>query len=88
MEEQEDVSEEIVENEKGEAFKVPSGVHDMMSSAFYTRTIDMTQMEVGDQIAFMSFMDEAPVSLTMPLIICCTSSVFICSGRYCSIIPA
>jgi len=49
---------EIVETEKGEQFKVPFGVQDMISSAFYTRTIEMSHLKVGDTLSFMSFLDE------------------------------
>lgn len=47
-----------VRNEKEEIYKVPHGIQDMISSFYYSRTIDYSNAKVGDIFEFDSFVDE------------------------------
>lgn len=47
-----------VKNEKGETYKVPTGIQDMLSSFYYARTIDFSNAKIGDVFIFDSFVDE------------------------------
>lgn len=48
----------LVETKEGEKYEVPPHVQDMFSAAFYCRTMDLTDLEVGDIISIKSFVDE------------------------------
>lgn len=48
---------QVVNNGKKD-FKVPLGIQDMMSSFYYARTLDFTNMKPGDITEFKCFMDD------------------------------
>lgn len=47
-----------VETQKGKVHDVPSGVQDMLSAAFYARTLDITKLKKGDVITVPTFVDD------------------------------
>lgn len=46
-----------VSNEKGEEYKIPMGIQDMVSSFYYARTLDFKNLKEGDVLEFSCFMD-------------------------------
>lgn len=48
----------IVATQKGETHKAPEGIQDMLSSFFYSRTLDYSKSKVGDVITIWSFVDD------------------------------
>lgn len=51
------LTEDLKRNKKGE-HKVPLGVQDMISSFYYARTLDFSNLKPGDILEFDCFMDE------------------------------
>lgn len=47
-----------VNNGEGKDFTVPMGIQDMISSFYYARTIDLTDLKVGKVFQFKCFMDD------------------------------
>lgn len=47
-----------VVNQKKETYEIPHGVQDMLSSFYYARTIDFSNIKKGDTFEFDSFVDE------------------------------
>ncbi|MBW7868812.1 MAG: DUF3108 domain-containing protein [Brumimicrobium sp.] len=52
------VQTENKKNNKKDEFNVPLGIQDMISSFYYARTIDFSNLKPGDIIEFKCFMDE------------------------------
>jgi len=48
----------LVDNGEGKKFVVPMGIQDMVSSFYYARTLDFSNMKVGDISEFKCFMDD------------------------------
>ena len=49
---------QIVENKKGKTFEVPMGVQDMLSAFYFARTMDFSDLQSGDTVSVMSFVDD------------------------------
>jgi len=47
-----------VKNEDEEVYPVPHGIQDMLSSFYYARTLDFSNLKKGDEFEFNSFVDE------------------------------
>lgn len=47
-----------VNNGAGKEFDIPMGIQDMVSSFYYARTLDFSNMKVGDVFEFKCFMDD------------------------------
>ena len=47
----------IVETHKGEKHQIPEGVQDMLSSFYYSRTLDYSNAKVGEVFTIWSFVD-------------------------------
>jgi hypothetical protein len=47
-----------VNNGAGKEFTVPMAIQDMVSAFYYARTLDFTNMKVGDTFEFKCFMDD------------------------------
>ena len=47
-----------VKNEDEEVYSVPHGIQDMLSSFYFARTLDFSNIKKGDEFEFMSFVDE------------------------------
>lgn len=69
-----------VETQKGEKHKVPMYIQDMMSAAMYARTMDLTNINVGDTINVVSFVDDEVFDLMISY--AGTEEIKIKSGRY------
>lgn len=48
----------LVDNGKGKKYAVPMGIQDMISSFYYARTLNFSNMKVGDISEFKCFMDD------------------------------
>jgi len=48
----------LVDNGKGKKYSVPTGIQDMISSFYYARTLNFSNMKVGDISEFKCFMDD------------------------------
>jgi hypothetical protein len=48
----------LVDNGSGKKFVVPTGIQDMVSSFYYARTLNFSNMKVGDISEFKCFMDD------------------------------
>ena len=53
---------------KGKSYTVPSFVQDMVSSFYYARTLDFTNLKVGDIITISTFVDEETVDLKVKFV--------------------
>jgi len=49
---------EAVDNQEGQNFATPSGVQDMISSFYYARTLDFSNVKEGDIFTIQTFMDD------------------------------
>lgn len=47
-----------VDNGEGKQFKIPMGIQDMISSFYYARTMDFSNLKKGDVFEFKCFMDD------------------------------
>ena len=54
-----------VDNGKGDNFAVPIGVQDMISSFYYARTLDFSDLKEGDLLAIQTFMDDEIFTLNV-----------------------
>lgn len=69
-----------VKTQKGKTHDVPPAVQDMLSAAFYARTMDMTNLKKGDIISVPSFVDDE--NFTLKISYSGTETVKIKSGKY------
>ena len=70
----------IVETQKGVEHKVPSNIQDMISAAFYMRTMDLKNIQKGDTFNIKSFVDDEIFDLRVQYT--GTEVIRIKSGRY------
>ena len=70
----------IVETQKNEKHEVPVHIQDMMSAALYARTLDYSNIKVGDTINVVSFVDDEVFDLMISY--AGTEVIKIRSGKY------
>ncbi len=56
---------ETVDNGAGKTFKVPTGIQDMISTFYYARTLDFSEMKVGEVVAIETFLDDELYTLNV-----------------------
>ena len=56
---------QLVKTQRGESHKVPANVQDMLSAFFYARTFDFSNLEKGEIVTVMSFIDDEVYPLSI-----------------------
>ena len=56
---------QLVETAEGEKFDVPPSIQDMFSAAFYVRTMDLSNLKVGEILSVKSFVDDEVFDLAV-----------------------
>ncbi len=69
-----------VETQKGKTHEVPPAVQDMLSSAFYARTMDLHNLKKGEIVTVKSFVDDENFDLKIRY--AGTETIKIKSGKY------